>query len=864
LSGLVSRMTWLTARYRTAIFICGALLALAMLSSNVSAGRTVVHNGRPFFPIGIYHYPEGLPLEPRLEELAEAGFNTVLSGLTSSTDFMDSAHEHGIGVLPTLGWNMVLSAEGDEAKRQYLRENIERLKGHPALLGYEAPDEIAWVDYSQRSDPGGNLEGVLRGYRYIRSIDPDTPIWMNHAPRNTVEYLRSYSEAGDVLGTDIYPVPAGKGHSDLDQSLNCVGQYTEKLEEVGQGKPIYMVLQGFSWEDLHQGSMAPQPNWVETRFMAYDAICHGANGIIYWGMRFTRLEDDIWGHLKRIASEMRDLTPVLLNGSRRDTDLADPDLSFHLWEYEGYHYLFVLNTRSDGLPTRSVKLPDSWTGGGAEVLFEGRTLEVQDGAVMDSFPAYGVHIYSDDTRADLTIDATNPGLLVVDREAILRVRIANDGSTSTPHFDLALEHGAEVLISEEVRPIPPGTGRSLELNWTPSQTGEIVYRVVADIKCEVEERTRTNNAEALEVNVAEAGPDLRVGPLFMIGQDTLCAKVSNPGYGDSEPFNVSCTLGGTAMPEVRIPGLPRGELATACWIMGTDRRGEMGARFTVDSGEEVPEMVEDNNVLTETVIVEDLFAEGPALHVRGLEEDNIWLIKYNHTIGDLNVTEGCTLVWGVDDWAFPEAYPRGSSEVDRLCESPMFMGLDGLWQVIIPNQLADELVFKFRDQGSSIDDYHGEGWRIVRTDLVLDMLEEYGRLVTEGGDVGADMSAFESNLSRAWDSYKDGNYTSALDAARGYGKAGVAYVRKLLEIAESDLDWARDHGLDVSREERSLSIAGRVLDAGKYVQAERYCEEVIERIAEERAKVPENLPVAAAMVAAFLALSALAARRRRA
>ena len=278
-----------------------------LLSSGVLAGTLVAHNGKPIFPIGIYHYPEGLPLEPRLEELAKAGFNAVLSPLTSSIEFMDSAAEHGIGVIATLGWNMILDPGGEESKKAWLKENIDRLKNHPALLGYEAPDEIAWLDFLA-GNPGIHREGVLKGYSYIKTLDPDHPIYMNHAPRNTVEYLKSYSEGGDILGTDIYPVPeGGTGHSDLDPSLNCVGQYTEKLEEVGGGKPIYMVLQGFAWEDLSKspGEVPVQPNWVETRFMAYDAVCHGANGIIYWGMAYTAVGDDIWDHLKRIAGELR-------------------------------------------------------------------------------------------------------------------------------------------------------------------------------------------------------------------------------------------------------------------------------------------------------------------------------------------------------------------------------------------------------------------------------------------------------------------------------------------------------------------------------------------------------------------------------
>lgn len=80
---------------------------------------------------------------------------------------MDAARDHGIGVIATLGGNMILSSSEDQ-KRVVLKQHVERLKDHPALLGYEPPDEIAWADYSA-DRPGKNRESLLNGWLIVSS-----------------------------------------------------------------------------------------------------------------------------------------------------------------------------------------------------------------------------------------------------------------------------------------------------------------------------------------------------------------------------------------------------------------------------------------------------------------------------------------------------------------------------------------------------------------------------------------------------------------------------------------------------------------------------------------------------------------------
>ena len=77
-----------------------------------------------------------------------------------------------------------------------------------------------------------------------------------------------------------------------------------------------MVLQGFSWEMLRKEEERDAtkilfPTLHQARFMAYNAIIHGANGIVYWGMSYTPQPSEFWTNLKKVTKEVGGLEEVL-------------------------------------------------------------------------------------------------------------------------------------------------------------------------------------------------------------------------------------------------------------------------------------------------------------------------------------------------------------------------------------------------------------------------------------------------------------------------------------------------------------------------------------------------------------------------
>ncbi len=162
--------------------------------------------------------------------------------------------------------------------------------------------------------------GLKEGYDLLRTLDPMRPVWMNHAPRNTLKLLALFNEAADIAGCDIYPIPRTYRvmHSDMaEQSMAAVGVYTRRMQHAAPGKPVWMVLQGFGWGDILPEQPEEireelrRPTIAETRFMAWDAIVHGARALLYWGTAYIEKDSDLWEELLSVISELDALQPVL-------------------------------------------------------------------------------------------------------------------------------------------------------------------------------------------------------------------------------------------------------------------------------------------------------------------------------------------------------------------------------------------------------------------------------------------------------------------------------------------------------------------------------------------------------------------------
>lgn len=268
-------------------------------------------------------------------------------------DALDMVKDAGLNAWLNTGGLVDFSKEQNKRKEQ-LTELVNRFKNHPALAVWEVPDEALWnlgypglefLFYGSQSSQEQQdsilkvlsasipekAQGIAEGCEQLKHLDPLHPIWMNHAPRNTISQLRLFSKAADIVGCDIYPEKEGEnGHSDLiDHSLSAVGGYTDIMQNSSPGKPIWMVLQAFSWELLE--NPLPEhlnhemfPTYKHSRIMAWDAILHGAKGILYWGSYKVSSKSLFWASILGVTKEIAALEPFLIGNELKDKIKIEP------------------------------------------------------------------------------------------------------------------------------------------------------------------------------------------------------------------------------------------------------------------------------------------------------------------------------------------------------------------------------------------------------------------------------------------------------------------------------------------------------------------------------------------------------------
>jgi len=259
---------------------------------------------------------------------------------------------------------------------------------------------------------------IARGCKVIRQLDPIHIIWQNHAPRNSIKSLQKYNQAVDAAGCDIYPVPfnPSDGHSDLkDTNLSSVGAYTERMRASAPGKSIWMVLQGFGWRDLKKEGekeadpvKGRRPNFHETRFMAYDAIVHGANAILYWGTHYIEKDSCLWRDLMKIARQLRALEPAIIGKHPKTIPLAIADETYGSIDGQGPQLLLrktgkdwvliAVNEHSQGIAFTVSRLPKEIEGKTLYRLYSEESHIVKNGIIRDGIRGFGVHIYATSRR----------------------------------------------------------------------------------------------------------------------------------------------------------------------------------------------------------------------------------------------------------------------------------------------------------------------------------------------------------------------------------------------------------------------------------------------------------------------------------
>ena len=375
-------------------------------SAYFDTDNMVLINGKRTFIIGSYHLPKS---DDPYATLVGNGYNYVRTG--SSAD-LDKAQKNGLH-----GWFYTgpVNEKDTLQGKQRLKERVNAVKDHPALLFYEIADEPAftWMSAKARISP----ERMKKAYDVIKNADGKHAVITNHAPVNLISTLKKYNTSCDLVSFDIYPiVPPGIRPSfalwpDGEQGdlLNCyisqVGEYVDKMKKVVDNKrAVFAVLQGFAWEMLKPGaerdtSKVLYPTFQQERFMFYNAIVHGANGIVIWGTSYTPQASKFIHDLNRATRELAEMQEVLSARTTKNNikkeyietgHSVDAGVEFITKEIKGKLYMISVNSDKNPVKVIFSGLQEYKS---AKVLKEGRSTNIENGKFTETYKPFDVHVF---------------------------------------------------------------------------------------------------------------------------------------------------------------------------------------------------------------------------------------------------------------------------------------------------------------------------------------------------------------------------------------------------------------------------------------------------------------------------------------
>ncbi len=162
---------------------------------------------------------------------------------------------------------------------------------------------------------------------------------------------KNYSGVADAIMVDWYPVP----HLPLESA----GDHVRMTAEAAGGRKVWAVLQAMDWRDFPQSDPKKKrigrfPDLAEIRFMSYDAVLNGAQGIWYFvytiapGRNLSHAPELMFA-VDWVAREMREMAPIFARGRPIPLPFEAPTkgLRARAWTYHGRDYLVLANRTKD-------------------------------------------------------------------------------------------------------------------------------------------------------------------------------------------------------------------------------------------------------------------------------------------------------------------------------------------------------------------------------------------------------------------------------------------------------------------------------------------------------------------------------------
>lgn len=267
-----------------------------------------------------------------------------------------------------VGLNMKATAE---EKYAALREEILRVKDHPALLSYYIADEP--------DGQGVSPEVLKRSYDLIHELDPYHPV--------TVVIIsslpaRRYAETYDIIMADPYPVP----NAPAMEAPRMIGEIYRQMR---YEKAVWLVPQVFGGGEI----WTREPTAREVRVMCYGSILEGARGI----QGFHRMPDSgsplLWNGFKEVAVELQQIAPYLYDSDSRPVKADNEQVLARAYR-KGDNLLIIAQNKENKPCPVTLTIPETIAGSAmAQLIFENRKIDIENGQIKDILSPFGTGVY---------------------------------------------------------------------------------------------------------------------------------------------------------------------------------------------------------------------------------------------------------------------------------------------------------------------------------------------------------------------------------------------------------------------------------------------------------------------------------------
>ncbi len=373
----------------------------------------VLYNGTKFFPIGFYMTNVNSDNTTAFQDVANAGFNTVLrcNGYnvdpSDATTYLENTDDYDLFLIDKLqcyavdNFNDYKLGSAEDFWDEYIEERSRILQA----VGYAEQEENLLCYYTFDEPTTPMIEAGQDLYEETNNEDgyhPTFALYSSNIPAGD-----EYTNWCDILGVDTYWIPPRESGT-VRSCVDWMTKYTYLAKQRAQldGKVFWVVPMGEFWSQSNKRSVLSS----EQRCQTYLALIHGAKGIIYY--RYPVFHDSLWSILSDLAGELADLSGCMLeedldqsvsywNGS--SPVLFNPvynqftDIQVSLRKApsgESYDYvLLAANTREYSIDV-DYTISLLGTSGTVGRMFDEDTYTVANGEFSDTLDAFATRAYT--------------------------------------------------------------------------------------------------------------------------------------------------------------------------------------------------------------------------------------------------------------------------------------------------------------------------------------------------------------------------------------------------------------------------------------------------------------------------------------